>query len=460
MHHLEHIFCHSPQKPALRWGSTVMTYGQLYEEAQQLAEFLKTGSGPLLVYGHKHPRMIVALLACLLSKRPWMPCDLSMPMARIEAAAAICGANQLFLAEGIALPKEIEGLTSFSWEDVPPKTQNQPFSFQPDTVAYIMFTSGTTGQPKAIPITLGNLENFAQWLLSYDQLASAASDCVINQANLSFDLSVADWCAALCTGGVLRLTTNEEQQKLAPFFAHIAEAEGCFLACTPTFLRLCACDSSFCSRCLPGLRAIFLCGEPLLRTTAQLVMKRFPQTVLFHAYGPTEATCAVCGLPLLPQHLEQEPLPVGQLSSAAVNITLRDGEIILDGPSVFGGYLGQEPPASAAYATGDLGRIENGLLYCLGRRDKQIKYMGYRIDLNEIRLALEALPQVQQAAVIAQRDSHGVVRRLAAYLSPFPAETDDLRRALSEQLPAYMIPQLFFPLEQLPVSANLKTQGG
>lgn len=86
--------------------------------------------------------------------------------------------------------------------------------------------------------------------------------------------------------------------------------------------------------------------------------------------------------------------------------------------------------------------------------------MGYRIDLNEIRLALEALPQVQQADVIAQRDSHGVVRRLAAYLSPFPAETDDLRRALSEQLPAYMIPQLFFPLEQLPVSANLKTQGG
>lgn len=452
--YLERIFQQEPSKIAVRSGDLIYSYGQLYTEAWRLAAYLKQGEGPLMVYGHKHPRMIVALLACLLSGRPWLPCDASVPAGRMTDIAALCGVKELFLTED--MESSLDGISAFGWEKIRETDTVENIHFEAEQIAYIMFTSGSTGTPKGIPISVGSVENFAGWLLSHKELAEA-SGCVINQANLSFDLSVADWCAALCSGGTLLLTTKREQFCLWEFFACIREQEGRLLVCTPTFLRLCLCDRAFCRASLPSLQAVFLCGEVLPRATAALTKQRFPDLSLFNAYGPTEATCAVCGLLIREEHLMQEPLPVGRIDSAAVEIMLEDGEICLKGASVFEGYVGQKP-IGHPYRSGDLGKIENGLLYCLGRKDSQIKYMGYRIDLEEIRLALEALPGIQQAAVSPQRDNKGIVRKLVAYLSPLPEDTESIRCQLAKKLPQYMLPSLFYPLEQLPVSPNVKSK--
>ncbi len=449
--YLERIFQQNPDTVAVRSVGIVYTYGQLYKEASRLAAFLKHREEPLLVYGHKHPRMIVSLLACLLCGRAWVPCDSSLPEERIKEIAKLCGTSTAFLAEEIDVPS---GLSVFSWDDVPNSTESYTFSFRAERTAYIMFTSGTTGTPKGIPITISNVENFASWLLSHQELCQ---EQIINQANLSFDLSVADWCAALCRGATLLLTTKAEQFDLTRFFARIQEQTNCLLVCTPTFLRLCLCDRSFCQEQLPALNAVFLCGEVLPTTTARLTLKRFPELYLFNAYGPTEATCAVCGLQITDEYLLSDPLPVGKISSAAVEITLINDEICLNGASVFHSYLNQ-PAIDMPYHSGDFGQIDNDLLFCLGRKDSQIKYMGYRIDLAEIRLALESLPEIQQADVIAQKDVTGTVRHLAAYLSPLPSDTERLRCQLAKKLPSYMLPSLFFPLEQLPVTPNVKVK--
>ena len=97
--YLERIFLQAPDKIAVCQGEIRYSYGQLYAEAQRLAVFLKQGHGPLLVYGHKHPRMIVSLLACLLCGRAWVPCDSSLPSERIRKIIELCGAEQLFFAE-------------------------------------------------------------------------------------------------------------------------------------------------------------------------------------------------------------------------------------------------------------------------------------------------------------------------------------------------------------------------
>ena len=445
----------NPQKIAVQQGEHTLSYQQLWQEACSLAAFLQEeGRSPVLVYGHKHPRMIISLLACLLCGRPWVPCDHSLPIGRMAEIARLCKAELLLLPEEAPQPLSLQKVKTMTWEDIPNSLTWTPPAYHKVTVAYIMFTSGTTGQPKGIPISIGNVENFAAWLLSHQELAAPAQRVVVNQANLSFDLSVADWCAALLSGGTLLLTTKEEQFQLGRFFQQVRQHQGALLVCTPTFLRLCLCDRSFCAHSLPSLQAVFLCGEPLSVPTAAQMKQRFPSLSLFNAYGPTEATCAVCGLLIQPQHLSQQQLPVGDLSHAAVTITLKDGEIYLDGDSVFKGYVGQ-PPLQGPYPSGDLGFIENGLLYCSGRRDSQIKYLGYRIDLEEIRQVLEKLPGIQQAVVTAQRDANGTVRRLAAYITP-SLDGEVLRLQLREKLPSYMVPSLFLPMEQLPLSSNTK----
>ncbi len=459
-----------PEHPAVILGGDTLTYRELWEKSMQIAQWLSVqGEGPVLVYGHKHPNMIDSLLACLLSGRPWVPCDCSTPCSRIHDLKNLCESDLVLLTDPVSaadcvsaaepVPATETGsvfpFNGILMEDIPTIHSSLP-PCSSDQIAYIMYTSGTTGTPKGIPITLKNVEAFAGWLLSHKELASSGEGVVINQANLSFDLSVADWCTALILGGTLLLTTREEQFQLAPFFEQIRIHHGSLLICTPTFLRLCLCDCSFSQTHLPSLNAIFLCGEVLTPSAAQLVKQRFPNLFLFNAYGPTESTCAVCGLEITEELLQADPLPVGILSDAAVQITLEDGEICLNGPSLFGGYL-KQPSIKPPYRTGDLGRIEGDHLYCLGRRDSQIKYMGYRMDIEEIRRKIEALPEIQQAVVVAQRSREGAVTRLVAYTQP-PCQASEVRWKLEQELPSYMIPSRWLPLEQLPVSSNTKTK--
>ena len=179
---------------------------------------------------------------------------------------------------------------------------------------------------------------------------------------------------------------------------------------------------------------------------------------LINAYGPTEATCAVTAVAVTRQMLGCGTLPIGEVAHSAVSVTIRDargaslpdgatGEITLEGASVFSGYQGA-PPQRGPYATGDHGFVRDGLLYFCGRRDSQIKWKGYRIDLAEVETALARLPGLRQAAVLPVRAPDGAVLRLTAYGDwgdgPPPA---DWRRQLGEILPDYMLPSRLLPFK-------------
>ena len=180
--YLERIFQQDPHQIAVCQGDIRYTYGQLYAEAQQLAAFLKESRGPLLVFGHKHPRMIVSLLACLLSGRAWVPCDSSLPAERIHRIMEFCGAEQLFYAEDSEIDAKIP---SFHWSDVPFSDECFEFSFCKERIAYIMFTSGSTGTPKGIPIScgyLGSAEQMEQVEWVFDRLSAPGCLKIIDPA--------------------------------------------------------------------------------------------------------------------------------------------------------------------------------------------------------------------------------------------------------------------------------------
>jgi D-alanine--poly(phosphoribitol) ligase subunit 1 len=234
---------------------------------------------------------------------------------------------------------------------------------------------------------------------------------------------------------------------------------------------------------LPRLRRFLFCGETLARETAGRLRQRFPSAQIWNTYGPTEATVACTSVQITDAILERySSLPVGRPMPGTEILLANDvgrpvpsppsGEIIIAGPNVSPGYLAR-PDLTArafydhhgrrAYRTGDRGRFCDGLLFFEGRMDHQIKFNGYRIELGDIEGNLRALPGIHDAIVlpvIKQERTTSlaafVVSGTGSELESDSARADALRTALSERLPAYMIPRRFIFLESFPITSNGK----
>lgn len=446
----------APQRPAYCHEGTVLTYGQLFDEIQKYADLLpRQGTSPVLLSGEREPWMLIAMLACLMCRRTYVPVSAQTPQARLSLIAAQTGATLLLSdrplkLEGVScLP--LSGLTGFA-----AAPQKEPDGAAP---AYLIFTSGSSGLPKGVPISRSNLQNFAQWVCGLPQLRSERPLRVFGQAGFSFDLSVADIVFALSGGHTLVGMSAQSHPLGSGCSALFADIDAAFM--TPTMLRLCLADNSFCAARYPRFRALYLCGEMFEAALARRLFCAFPSLCVLNAYGPTEATSAVCAAEITPELArDAHLLPVGTENNCAADISVENGEIVLRGNSVFCGYLGapDDDLPRRGYCTGDLGFWENGFLYCKGRKDTQIKYKGYRIELSDIEENLCALSGVGSCAVIAKKDSAGKVRLLKAYVEttaePFSPEA--LKAALAERLPPYMIPKVIRRTDALPISQNGK----
>lgn len=471
----------SPHLPAYESSGWGLRYGQLLTRARALAAALDRlwpGDRPILLYGHKQPALPIGMLACLLAGRAYVPCDESWPAARVASVFRQAGAAALLFADEAPAPWPDELTSAPLWPMSEPgmvEPLAAPRPSDPEKPAYILFSSGSTGQPKGIPVPRRAVANFARWITALPALALQAGDTVVGQAAFSFDLSLADLALSFCNLGRLVSLSREEQADPARLFARLAESRAAVLVCTPTFLELCLCDKGFSPALLPGLRAVFCCGEVLARPTAEKFARRFPGTALLNAYGPTEAACAVCAVNAADAltAFPEGPLPVGLRETAAVQIAALDsgghplpegeaGELGLRGASVFAGYLpgsGKARFSDGWYHTGDRGFVKEGHVWCTGRLDDQLKYCGWRIEPGEVEAALLALPGVERAAVLPQRMADGRVRRLCAFLQAKESarlSDEETRRLLDECLPAYMLPGRFFWLDALPVTENGK----
>lgn len=433
---LHSIFRHAQAlggQTALMGEGETLSWSALWPMAVSLAGWLRgQGEGPVAVEGERAPWVPAAFLACLIAGRPYLPCPPSLPPERRENMLSRTGAQRL-------ARQEAEAAFSAGMACEPAADPQRP--------AYLLFTSGSTGEPKLVSISLANLEHFVRWAGGLPGLGEAARGVVAGQAAYTFDLSVADLYLALSQGGThLALSASELAQPSA-LFGQLEGSHPRLLVCTPSLLRLCLLEGRFSPQTLPGLEAVFSCGEVLPPRTAGQLLQRFPHLRLYNAYGPTECTCAVCAAEITPA-MCSAPLPVGRLSGAAVEITLEDGEIVLRGESV-------APAWGGVYHTGDLGHICQNALYWDGRRDFQFKYKGYRIDPSEVEAALEALEGVERAAVLPRRDSRGQVRGLTAFWEG-RGEPGQLAKALEASLPRYMIPGQWRHLPRLPLNRNGK----
>ena len=447
-----------PDRIAYCAGRRQITYRELWQTAESCAQYLKGLPSPLIVYGHKEPHMVLSILSCILAGKTYVPVDCSTPDTRLNSVIEQTKARFILTERSVPCAKaaciRLKDLADIA--SVQRETRR-------DDIVYIIFTSGSTGTPKGVPISYGNLNSFVNWICGLEPLCGYRNIRVLNQASFSFDLSAADLFYSLCCGHTLTAYEGDAMsgtETLPEILPGITAA-----VMTPTFMKLCLLDPDFKAEKYPLLSCIYFCGEILDVKTVRRLFERFPDLTVLNAYGPTEAASAVCAVRITKETaMTMDPLPVGETASAATDIEIIGDEIVLKGKSVFGGYLSGIPGGwykengINCYRTGDIGKIESGLLYCLGRKDRQVKYKGYRIELDEIEAVIRSLDGISDCAVIAKRNTDGSVRSIQAFVTAASeADPAEIRTELMHILPSYMIPRTIRTVSALPVNANGKT---
>jgi D-alanine--poly(phosphoribitol) ligase subunit 1 len=462
----------APEAIAHLSGDKTLTYGELRRRSDGLASYLTKRFGddrrPIAVLGHREPEMLIAFLGAVKSGRPYVPIDTALPQTRID---------QILASSRAALTLTPDQIRQFSTGELPGPTK----PVEKNDLFYVLFTSGSTGEPKGVMITLACLEHFISWMLA-EQKFNEGAEVFLNQAPFSFDLSVMDLYCSLATGGTLFSISRDLIENPKNLYRALARSGVTTWVSTPSFAQMCLVEEKFAEAMLPRVRRFLFCGETLAPQTAAQLLDRFPQAQVWNMYGPTEATVATTSIRIDAAILEQySPLPVGRVMPGSQVFVVdangqelppnERGEIIITGPNVSPGYVGR-PDLTArafseyrdqlAYKTGDLGCFRGGLLFFEGRVDEQIKLSGYRIELSDVEANLRALPTVRDAVVIPVIKD-GAAQSLTAFISLAARnETSDfklahnLRNQLGERLPAYMWPRKFVFLDAFPMTANGK----
>ena len=494
------------ERTAFRSRNGEISYGELWERSGRLASEIENlmcdSRDPVIVYGHKDPMMIVCFIACVRSGRAYCPIDINTPAQRIAQISEKIGKPLVIMAEKTSAASEIEKREMFTgsrwligYETIRELTKSgkittalSPCSDENDF--YIIFTSGTTGKPKGVRITANDLNNYLDWAVS---LAGGIKEhsVFMNQAPYSFDLSVMDLYLSLATGGTVVSVDHILQKDNCKLLEYLATQGINYWVSTPSFADICLADEIFDASLLSEMEGFLFCGEVLANRTAYELIKRFPGAKLVNTYGPTESTVCVTEVNITEEMAAgSEPLPVGNIRpGTTIQLDPDTSEIIIMGDTVSPGYYKEaeltnalffiqfldslcEKPGSVhagmqgavrAYRTGDKGHFGNdGLLYCDGRIDNQIKLHGYRIEIEDIESNLSTVYGVKRGAV-AQRMRDGKVDSLTAFvIRDGDAIADDysgrkaVRTALREKLPSYMIPKKIVFLDELPVTSNGK----
>ena len=453
---LEKIVKKYPNKIAYKIDEEYITYQELWNKAQYYAEFLKRqDTSPVIIYGHKNINVIISIFACILANRTYIPLDIWTPLYRLKNIIEITNSSLILTDNTLKIENisccSLNNLTKYAKYEI--KENN-------NDIVYIIFTSGSTGIPKGVPISKTNLDNFINWISNLEPLSKYQNINVLNQASFSFDLSVADLYYSLCNGHTLVASTNIEEN-FNKIFTLMKDIDVAVM--TPTFMKLCLLNAEFTSKNYPNFKCVYFCGELLEPKTVQKIFLAFPNLKIINAYGPTEATSAVSGIVITKEMANFSILPVGEIGKFATDIEIINNEIVLKGKSVFGGYLTDykggyyKEKNINCYKTGDIGYFKDNKLYCKGRMDNQIKYKGYRIELNEIEYYINLIKGVKDCAVIAKYNDNQIVKALKAFvLVDKNLSSEYIKEELKKYLPEYMIPKTIKIMDKLPINKNGK----
>jgi amino acid adenylation domain-containing protein len=483
----------TPHAIAVESGSQRLTYAQLDAAANQLAHHLRgQGVGPdsvIAVCLPRCPELIVALAAVLKAGAAYLPLDSGYPAQRLgflladsRPAMLLTDSSTRAALAGALAPGSLAVLCldtdSVGWAGAP--VQDPAVDRLPAQLAYVLYTSGSTGQPKGVAQTWRTADNLVQWQLTRATAGSRPAARVLQFASISFDVSFQEVWSTLCQGATLVLLPDGSHQELDRLDRFLAEhdVQRAFLPSAVLQQVAGLADSA-----LPGPPSgceIITAGEALqVNDQLRAWLRRLGGERFYNQYGPTETHAASQEVlpvadadrwPALPSigtavdntrlyvlDARLQPVPVGVV-----------GELYIAGASLARGYLHRPgltaqrflpDPFGAAgermYRTGDLVRRHpDGSLDYTGRADRQVKVRGFRVELGEVESALLALPGVREAAVLVREDQPGDQHLVGYLVGAITVEA--AREQLAQRLPGHLVPTRWVPLERLPLTVNGK----
>jgi amino acid adenylation domain-containing protein len=468
-------------RPAVRCGNEALDYATLARRSDELAQvLLDSGAQPgdgIGVCSSRGIASVVALLATMKAGAAYVPLDPSYPEARLRAMQEAAGLRLVIVDPSLAAIGAALGVRTVP-ADAQPRGAARPLQTDPAaaSTAYVLFTSGSEGQPKGVAMPHLALANLMAWQLRTTPVEPG--EVVAQFAPTTFDVSIQEVFAALCSGAELAVFNEEERWNSRETLAALQRYGVTRLHLPFVALQQLATTAAHHPVHLPALRHVISAGEALRITPAlRAFFSAQPGCRLHNQYGPTEThVITEYVLPSDVQHWPALP-PIGKpIDNTTILLLDRHrrpvpigvaGEIFAVGACVASGYLGPVQAADGfvvlddgrrAYRTGDLARYDtNGDLIFLRRRDSQAKIRGYRIELLEVERAISGLPGVNDAAVVVHTSEAGEAR-LVAYvtLDSTRSDTQGLRTDASRVLPDYMIPSAFFSLPELPRTASNK----
>ncbi len=472
----------TPNNVAVVFEGQELTYAQLNVRANQLAHHLQAlgvePDAPVAVCIERSPEMLIGLLAVLKAGGAYVPLDPAHPKQRLAFVLDDAGAAVVLtlerLKEDLRAPSIHVVCLDSDREAIGRENDANPArTATEENLAYVLYTSGSTGQPKGVMVEHRGLCNAIDWVIQTLELT--AQDRCLLKTPITFDAAGRELFPPLLTGGTLVIAEADGHRDSRYLAETIRSERISIFHCVPSLLRFLVEEPAFDNSV--ALRAVMCGGEALPNRLAARFQSR-SKAKLYNVYGPTEtiinSTCWLCdGAGGRSSSPIGRPIPNARiyilddaLRPAPIGVA---GQLHVGGVGLARGYLNRpeltaekfipDPfsaePGAQLYKTGDLARyLPDGDIEFLGRGDHQVKIRGFRIELGEIEAALGQHPAVREAAVLSREDAPGE-KRLVAYVVA-EAAADELRRFLKDKLPEYMVPAIFVPLDELPLLSNGK----
>ncbi|MFD3808924.1 amino acid adenylation domain-containing protein [Streptomyces sp. NPDC058611] len=479
-----------PHTVAAVQGEQHWTYGELEAHANRLAHALLARGlrreDPVAVVSERNAGWMAAVLAVLKAGGAYLPIEPHFPADRMTTMLVRSSCRYALIETGSTTTfdraldtlAEVRTVAIETACDATLRADDPRVLVPADSLAYIYFTSGSTGEPKGVMCEHAGLLNHLY--AKIDDLGIGPGQSVAQTAPQCFDISLWQLLAGPLAGGRTLIVEQEAVLDIERFLDTLVSGRAGVLQVVPSYLDAVLTALERNPRHLPDLRCVSVTGEAVKRELVTRWFANQPGIRLVNAYGLTETSDDTNHeiLDRVPDGAGPIPLgrPIGNVHVYVLGPALEPvplgapGEIVFSGICVGRGYVNDPERTDLAFATdpfrpgnrlyrsGDHGRwLPDGKLEFLGRRDNQVKVRGFRIELGEVAHALARVPGVRDAAVVPVRQDPGGPYLAAFYTGPAPLASGSLRDLLRSSLPPYMVPSAFHWLERLPLTANGKT---
>lgn len=453
---------------AIHLDDKAISYSSLLKAAQKVSAVLNRTNDKVGLLCYRDFGYYSCVFACLTTNKTFVPLGIKFPVKRLKSIIEQSGVKEVVFSARYnhlvkQLARTLPAIKFICFDEINIKeADKQLLQYETSSIAYILYTSGSTGLPKGVPITTKNLAAYTYYMVDF--LSVKESDNISQVFDPTFDLSIHDmvitWLAGAC------LFPLPESALFAPG-KFIKTNQLTIWFCVPATAAIMAKLGMLKENSYPSLRLSLFCGEPLTVDLAQKFQEAASESKLINLYGPTEATIA-CSSHLFDKNREylNSYVPIGTPFPHIKFSIDRYKQLIISGSQVFDGYLNNQQQTSTAlfknncenhYRTGDIVNINKlGEYEYIARIDDQVKIQGYRIELSEIdSLARSFLDNQLVISLAIPRKTPEQIALFICGPVDKPKE-NQLIEYLKASLPSYMLPKKYIWLDSIPLNSNGK----